>query len=69
MDEESFADALREVLAETDGASEALSQTTIRRIDSFEDVGMLTNNAGLVVTLNDGSEYQLTVVQSRMARG
>jgi hypothetical protein len=32
---------------------------------TFNDVGMLTMNAGLVITLSNGDEYQLTVVQSR----
>jgi len=68
MDDKQFADALRDVLAETDGASDDLNQMTIRRIDSFEDVGMLTRNAGLVVRMTDGSEFQVTVVQSRPAR-
>jgi hypothetical protein len=29
---------------------------------------MLTDDAGLVVRMADGSEYQITVVQSRIAR-
>ena len=65
MDEKSFAAELREVLAETQDASEFITQENIARIDSFEDAGVLTNNAGLVVTLVDGSEFQVTVVRSR----
>lgn len=30
----------------------------------FGDAGLLTNNAGLVVTMKDGSEFQITIVQS-----
>jgi len=30
---------------------------------------MLTNDAGIVVTMKDGSEFQITIVQSRPARG
>ena len=32
---------------------------------SFESVGMMTRNEGLVVRMNDGSEFQVTVVKSR----
>jgi hypothetical protein len=35
------------------------------RVRSFEEDGVLTNDKGLVITLADGSEYQLTIVQSR----
>ena len=32
---------------------------------TYEDVGMLTTDRGLVVRLPDGSEFQITIVQSR----
>ena len=35
------------------------------RVRSFEEDGVMTYNKGLAVTLPDGSEYQLTIVQSR----
>lgn len=35
---------------------------------SFEHAGVLTNNAGIVVTLEDDSEFQCTIVQSERAR-
>jgi hypothetical protein len=38
------------------------------RVRSFRDEGVLTNNAGVVVTLPDGSEFQVTIVQSERAR-
>jgi len=38
-------------------------QTTI-----FENAGILTNNKGLVVRMQDGSEFQVTVVQSMWAK-
>ena len=37
----------------------------IENISTFEEAGVLTNNAGLVVRLGDGSEFQITIVQSR----
>lgn len=35
------------------------------RVRTFEDAGVLTYNKGLVISLPDGSEFQLTIVQSR----
>ena len=35
------------------------------RVETYEQAGVLTYNKGLVITLPDGSEYQLTIVQSR----
>ena len=31
---------------------------------TYSDVGMLTTDRGLVVTLPDGSQFQVTIVQS-----
>ena len=35
------------------------------RVETFANAGVMTYNKGLVLTLPDGSEYQLTIVQSR----
>ena len=35
------------------------------QVRTFENAGVLTYNKGLVITLPDGSEYQLTIVRSR----
>ena len=32
---------------------------------TYSDAGVLTYNKGLVITMPDGSEFQLTIVQSR----
>lgn len=40
----------------------------VKLVSSFEDAMVLTSNRGLVVTLHDGSEYQVTIVQSRQPR-
>ena len=34
-------------------------------VRTFEQAGVMTYNKGLVITLPDGSEYQITIVQSR----
>ena len=35
-----------------------------RHVRTFEDNGVLTGNRGLVVTLGNGQEFQLTIVES-----
>jgi len=45
-----------------EGAEGALDAYT------FAEGGALTSNAGFTVTLDDGSEFQVTVIQSRWAR-
>jgi len=42
---------------------------TVRSVQTYAELGMLTNDAGIVVTMKDGSEFQITIVQSRPARG
>jgi len=37
----------------------------IENISTFAEAGVLTNNAGFVCRLGDGSEFQVTIVQSR----
>ena len=37
----------------------------IERISTFDEAGVMTRDAGLVITTADGSEFQLTIVQSR----
>jgi hypothetical protein len=39
----------------------------IKHIMTFQRAGLLTRNKGLVLTLHDGSEFQVTIVQSKFA--
>lgn len=55
-----FTESVQEIL--DDGCMEGITRT-----GSFESEGVLTTNAGLAVRLGDGSEFQITVVQSRYA--
>lgn len=48
---------IRQLLDSTD-------EIGVARLDTFEEAGMLTHNEGLVLRLDDGSEFQITVVQS-----
>lgn len=35
------------------------------RVNTFEEEGVMTYDKGLVITLPDGSEYQITIIRSR----
>ena len=37
----------------------------LRRVRTYKEDGVLTNNAGLVITTADGAEFQLSIVRSR----
>ena len=37
----------------------------IERVRTFDEAGVMTRDAGLVITTADGDEFQLTIVQSR----
>jgi len=37
----------------------------VARVQTNEEAGVLTDNRGLVVRMTDGSEFQVTIVQSR----
>ena len=41
------------------------SENPIVGTGTFDSVGMLTKNEGLVVRFHDGTEFQVTVVKSR----
>lgn len=49
---------LLEVLGECDTAG-------IARVSSFEESGVMTGNRGIILRMEDGKEFQLTIVQSR----
>lgn len=67
MTEKKFTEFLAAVLDEAEqlevyddiGGPRPVSSAT------FDEVGLLTGNKGLVITMDDDSEFQLTVVQSR----
>ena len=41
------------------------ADVSISDVRSYQDAAILTSDAGFVVRLSDGNEYQITVVQSR----
>lgn len=42
-------------------------ETPLQRIESYGQRGIQTASEGFVMTLTDGSEYQITVVKSKLA--
>jgi len=70
MDAKQFAaDLLVLIAEEADEVSEEFNYQTVARVETYREVGMLTRDVGLVVTMKDGAEFQITIVQSRQARG
>jgi len=64
MNEQEIQDLLKDALYSA-GESEWVELGAVESIRSFEESGVLTDNKGLVITLTDGSEFQLTIVKSR----
>lgn len=66
MNEQEFLESLHRLLeAVSYGDHDDWDGEPVRTVKTFEDAGMLTRNRGLVVNLEDGSQFQLTIVQSR----
>ena len=65
MDATLLAEAIEELLDADTSAEVPLLDREVARTSSFGDAGVLTTNAGLVVRMSDGAEFQVTVVQSR----
>lgn len=53
--------------AETKCDNELINDEKVSGVVDFRDVGMLSGNAGLVIRMADGSEFQIQVVQSQLA--
>ena len=68
MTEQGFTNCLKAVLADGLDVNESFDPDGIRHVETFRDAGVLTMNAGLVITLDDGSEFQVAVVRSRRGR-
>lgn len=67
MNEQRFQDAIY-IALESIGDSRSDEHwigTPIASVRSFDDLGVLSDNKGVVVRLEDGSEFQLTIVKSR----
>ena len=68
MTEQAFAACLAAILNGEVDVNESFDPDGIRRAVPYDEAGVLTRNAGLVVTMDDGAAYQITVVRSRSGR-
>jgi len=63
MTEEQFERAAMEAIWETDLYDpDSNAEATITGIQTYSEAGLLTNNKGIVVDLDDGSSFQLTII-------
>jgi len=67
MNAHDLQDILRDLIEE-DGLQDDLGDRTLRRVETYRDLGVLSNDAGLVIGLLNGSEFQLTIIRSRRGR-
>lgn len=37
----------------------------ITNVETFEEAGLLTRDSGLVITMEDGRQFQVTIVQTK----
>lgn len=58
-------DLLDEHVDDLDDAGLPASELTGADVETFADADVLTDHAGFVVTLRDGTEFQVTLIQSR----
>lgn len=72
MDAERLAEVmielLEDALSKDDEESVAGSGLVNAEIEPYRDADVLTRDAGFVIVLRDGSEFQVTVIQSREPR-
>jgi hypothetical protein len=70
VDPEELQDNLKAAIdffALSDGEEEEVAALQrVVRADTFEAAGILSPEKGLVLTMNDGSEFQVTIVCSRL---
>lgn len=60
-----FEDALVDVFAALDGSDDEPAIFAGCRVATFADWMILTRDKGLVIRLEDGSEFQVTIVKSK----
>lgn len=53
-----------------EGGADALGEPEFEgvSVSTFRNAVLMTSDDGVVVTLRDGSEFQLTIIQSKAAR-
>ena len=62
---EALIDQLIEARGDDDAMGELASEIPVDRVASFGAAGLLTRESGVVITLETGEEFQVTIVRSR----
>ena len=62
--EETLQNGLRNLIEGTASDDDDILWENLR-VHTFDEADVMTRGAGLVITLPDGTEFQLTIVQSR----
>jgi hypothetical protein len=65
MHTQGFAACLKGVLFEGLGVNESFDPDGIARVETYKEARIVTHDAGLVVTMDDGTEFQITIMQTR----
>jgi len=65
MTEKGFEACLQAVLNGECELNESFDPDGVQGVATFEDAGIMTRNRGLLVTMDDGEEFQVTIVRSR----
>lgn len=63
MDEQEMNELVMDLLFHDD--EECGTVTQVKTVHTFEEHGILTTNTGLVVRMQDNSEFQITIVKSK----
>ena len=65
FDEQEFEAWLQDVLTELDSEEQSPgSDVYVKRVRTYASAALLTRDRGLVVTMSDGSQFQVTVKQA-----
>ena len=59
MDECEIRELLADMLLDDDNGAE------VRNVETFRDAGLMTSAEGLVLYMEDGRQFQLTIVRSK----
>lgn len=62
---EILVDLLDEHVSDLDDAGLPVDELTGALVETYGDADVLTDDAGFVITLREGAEFQVTVVQNR----
>ena len=64
MNDEDIQSMLRDLLTEPESAADWAALDGLK-VATYSEAGMMTYDKGLVLTTPDGSEFRITIVQSR----